>query len=152
MNALTPADIMMLNHQLAIRLQAILPKIAGGTIATFTSHITDIFAQQEASDLEASNFARAMIAQGQAASPKAPDLSLELMHGVTATSLSSLVVSVLVHLESQHLLPAIIEQLSDPSGSGLVLCSFNASGAKCTPIMGHTDAPFTQRANAGLLQ
>lgn len=152
MTPLTPADVMMLNHHMGIRLQHVLPKIAGGTIAGLSAQISDIFATQEASDLEAATFARAMLAQGQAKPPQAPDLSLELMHGLTATSLSSLVVSVLAHLESMHLLPAIAQQLSDPSGNGLVLCTFTAKGPKCTPIMGHPDQPFTQKPTSGVIQ
>jgi hypothetical protein len=143
---------MLLNHQMGIRIQQLLPKIAGGVCAGLAAQITDIFATQEASDLEAAKFARAMIAGGQAKPPQAPDLSLELMHGLTATSLSSLVVSVLAHLECTHLLPAIAQQLSDPAGNGLVLCTFNAKDPVCTPIMGQSDQPFTQQVTGGLVQ
>jgi hypothetical protein len=149
---LTPADVMMLNHHMGTRIQQVLPKITGGVCAGLTAQITDIFATQEASDMEAAKFARIMLAKGQAAPPQAPDLSLELMHGLTATALSSLVVSVLAHLESSHLLPAIVQQLSDPDGGCLVLCSFNARGPVCTPIMGHVDAPLTQKVTGGLVQ
>jgi hypothetical protein len=149
---LTPADVMLLHHQMGVRLQQLLPKITGGVCAGLTAQLSDIFAAQEANERQAAAFKQAMLAAGQAAPPVAPDLSLELMHGLTATSLSSLVVSVLAHLESTHLLPAIVQQLSDPEGSSLVLCSFNRTGTVVTPIMGHANAPFTQQATEGHLQ
>ncbi|MFM1977453.1 MAG: hypothetical protein RL145_2299 [Pseudomonadota bacterium] len=149
---LTPADVVLLNYEMGKRLQQLLPKITGGVCAGLTAQLSDIFAVQEANERQAAAFKQAMLAAGQSAPPVAPDLSLELMHGLTATSLSSLVVSVLAHLECTHLLAAIVQQLADPEGSELVLCSFTGHSTVVTPIMGHVDAPFTQKATEGHLQ